>query len=186
MCNSFQNEIRVVFCNLYFLGFTTYHVEQKMSPTGLLFRITSKKISKPLSISTLLPKSKTNQTGKTQCSSEMVVSPHAQTTIHKAAKINSKRYYISLPFFHCLQSSKMWFLWYSTKQVVAIHSVALNETPKRGQSYKAAPADKIWNANVCQKCRNCKICNVELKERGSRTFFFFMYFLILMLEKLCE
>lgn len=102
MCNSFQNEIRVIFCNLYFLGFTTYHVEQKMSPTGLLFRITSKKISKPLSISTLLPKSKTNQMGKTQCSSEMVVSPHAQTTIHKAAKINSKRYYISLPFFHCL------------------------------------------------------------------------------------
>lgn len=91
ICNSFQNEITVVFCNLYFLGFTSYRVQQKMSPTALLFKVTNKKISRPLSINTLLPKSKTNQTGKMQHSSEIVVSPHAQTTLHKAAKIDSKR-----------------------------------------------------------------------------------------------
>lgn len=100
ICNSLQNEITIIFCNLYFLFFIRYHVEQKiMRPTSLLYKMTSKKISNLSKICFFLKVKKNNQTWKLQPSSEIVVSPHAQTTIHIAGKINSKRSNIPLPFF---------------------------------------------------------------------------------------
>lgn len=155
------------FVTCIFWGFTSYRVEQKMSPTGSLFKMTSKKISRPFSINTLHPKSKTNQMGKMLFSSEIILSPHAQTTVPQGCKdYNSERQNIPLPFFHCFIASKICFSLYSTKQLVTIHSVTFNETPRCSQPCKAAPADRVWNTNIWQKCRNCKMDNVQSKERS--------------------
>lgn len=47
ICNSLQNEITIIFCNLYFLVFIRYHVEQKiMRPTNLLYKTSEKNLKK--------------------------------------------------------------------------------------------------------------------------------------------